>query len=368
MLTRLYLDNFRCFVNFEHKPARKELILGRNGAGKSSLMDALLFMRQFAVKGDVFDDFFILGQRTNWLNRPDMTSELEAEIDEQNYRYRLVIGPWGDPPRARVLSETVHCAGKPIFEFANGEVHLFNDRFEHKVTYDFDWHRSGLATIMPRKDNQLLTKFKRWIESIYCFRLNPFAMTARADGENLYPNLNLSNLAAWYRHLVQADPQQNAALIASLREVLDDFTFLRLESAGENVRLLAAEFHQANGESIKLFLNQLSDGQRCLVSLYTILHFVVAKGGTVIFDEPDNFISLREIQPWLLSIEDCIDERAAQVLIISHHPEIINQWAPNNGVQLIRAGNDAVRVQRFDAPPDACLLASELIARGWERE
>jgi AAA15 family ATPase/GTPase len=46
MLTRIYIDNFKCFVNFEYKPAQRQLILGSNGAGKSSLLDALLFLRR----------------------------------------------------------------------------------------------------------------------------------------------------------------------------------------------------------------------------------------------------------------------------------------------------------------------------------
>jgi len=67
-------------------------------------------------------------------------------------------------------------------------------------------------------------------------------MAARADGENLFPNVDLSNFASWYRHLIQADPRQNADMLDSLRESLDGFSFLQLEPAGENVRLLAAEF------------------------------------------------------------------------------------------------------------------------------
>jgi predicted ATP-dependent endonuclease of OLD family len=153
MLTRIYLDNFRCFVNFEYHPARKQLILGENGSGKSSLMDAILALRQFVARGDRADDVFPLGQRTRWLNQPRLTFEIEAGLDAGRYVYRLVVEPWGDPVRPRVVSETVRLDEKPVFEFLEGEVHLYNDRFEHKVTYPFDWHRSALSTIMPRKDN-----------------------------------------------------------------------------------------------------------------------------------------------------------------------------------------------------------------------
>jgi predicted ATPase len=367
MLVRLYIDNFRCFVNFELKPERKQLIVGTNGSGKSSLLDALLLMRQFATKGDTFDDFFVLSQRTRWLNQPHITCELEAALDGGSYVYRLVIEPWGDYSKPRVASETVHFNGKPIFEFVSGEVHLYDDLFEHKVTYDFDWNRSALATIIPRHDNHVLTRFKWWVANLYCFRINPYAMTARAESEQFYPNVDLSNMAAWYRHLVQADPKQNAELLTDLRESIDGFRFLQLDPAGENIRLLAAEFDNS-GKPNRFYFHELSDGQRCLICLYTVLQFLLTKGSTVIVDEPENFISLREIQPWLMAVADTVDGGIGQALLISHHPEVINQWAPDSGVQLVRDNNGPVRTARFTEDPDLCLSPSELIARGWQRE
>ena len=366
MLTRIYIDNFRCFVNFEYRPARRQVIIGANGSGKSSLLDALLFLRQIFVRGDVFEEFFVLNQRTRWLNQPRLTCEVEAALEGKNYVYRLVIEPWGEHSRARVVEETVHMDRKPIFEFANGEVHLYNDRFEHKVTYPFDWHRSALATIAERKDNQLLTKFKRWFANLLCFRINPIGMGGRAEGEDLYPNLYLSNIAAWYRHLVQADQRQNAALLDSLHSVLEGFSFLPLKPVGENVRVLMADFTGSSGRSIKFGFHELSDGQRCLICLYAILHFVLAKGCTVILDEPDNYVSLREIQPWLTAVGDSIEDGGGQILLISHHPELINQWAPGCGVQFIREGVGPVRVKEFNGEADSGLTPAELIARGWE--
>lgn len=368
MLTRLFIDNFRCLVKFEYRPSRKQVILGRNGSGKSTLLDALLFVRQFVTRGDTFDDHFILSQRTQWLTQRQVTFELEATLDNQCYVYRLVVEPWGEPPRPRVFSETLQLEGKPIFEFVAGEVRLHNDRLEPTVNYPFDPSRSALATISPGSDNLKLGRFKRWLAGLFCFRINPFAMGARADTEDLYPNLNLLNIAAWYRHLVQAYPKQNAALIDSLRLAIDDFSFLGLDPIGENVRVLFAEFIQANGPSIKLYFNQLSDGQRCLICLYTILHFVLATGCTVILDEPDNFIALREIQPWLMSVADIVDEGMGQILLISHHPELINQWAPSSGIEFVREGIGPVSVRGFQGDPSTHLSPAELVARGWERE
>jgi AAA15 family ATPase/GTPase len=50
MLTRLYIDNFLCFVNFEYLPATKQLILGANGTGKL-LLTAIRNLKQFITGG-----------------------------------------------------------------------------------------------------------------------------------------------------------------------------------------------------------------------------------------------------------------------------------------------------------------------------
>jgi predicted ATPase len=368
VLTRIYIDNFRCFVKFEHKPARRELLIGGNGTGKSSLVDALFYLRQIVVAEQDFLERLFL-QRTRWLNQLGATFELEARLEEEVYIYRLVVGPWGEPPRPRVVEEVLLLEGKPIFEFQEGEVHLFNDQSVRNVVYPFDWARSALATVVPRKENQKLTKFKRWLAGLLCFRINPFSILPRADGEHRAPNLDLSDLAAWYRHLVQVDPMHVDGLNTGLREVLSGFKFLRLEPYGENVRLLKAVFSAVGETDREFYFNELSEGQRCLIALYTVLHFVLsAHGGTVIFDEPDNFISLREIQPWLTALEDAVEQRGAQVLIVSHHPEVIDFWAPENRVLFVRDATGAARIEPIPAQPDSPLTLSELIARGWERE
>jgi ATPase subunit of ABC transporter with duplicated ATPase domains len=153
-----------------------------------------------------------------------------------------------------------------------------------------------------------------------------------------------------------------------LRESLDAFAYLKLESMGGKSRMLAADFDQTGGQTIKFYLNELSEGQRCLICLYTILHFLLAKGSTVILDEPDNFVSLREIQPWLTAVADAIEDGHGQMLIVSHHPELIDLWAPESGVKFVRDGVGPVRAIEFRGDPESPLSASELVARGWDHD
>jgi predicted ATPase len=363
MLTRLYIDNFRCFEKFEYRPARKQLILGGNGSGKSTLIEALVRLRSFAVHGDGADELFGLDQRTRWLDQNSLTFEIEAELDGDRYRYRLGVSSFPPPD---VSWEIVECNGTPIFEFKLGRVH-FREDSGHDVRYPFDRNRSALATISADGDTRPLLRFRNWLSNLSCFVINPFAMGSRAEREDRLPKVDLSNMAAWYRHLRQAYPEGNTMLRDDLQAVLDNLDFLRLDPVGENVQLFSAEFLQ-NDCRTKFRFDELSHGQRCLICLYAILHFVVAKGGTVIIDEPENFISLREIQPWLMAADDMADDHKGQVLLISHHPGLIDQWAPSYGVQFVRDGIGPVRVEPFRGQPESPLSASELVARGWERE
>lgn len=368
MLTRVYIDNFRCFVNFEWRPGKKQLILGENGSGKSSLLDALLRVRQAAVQGGFIEDLYGAEQLTRWMHQPIQTFEIEAQLKHRRYLYRLVIEPdRSTEPRPRIVWESVQLDGKAIFEFAAGEVRLFNDNFEHQVTYPISAYRSSLATITSRPDNQKLTEFKLWLGEIQFFRINPFAIEPRARGERYQPNLDLSNFAEWYRYLLQNYPKENAAFLDNLRSVLDKFTFFHLETIGRDVHALLAAFGDDGGEASKFGFNELSDGQRCVICLYAIVHFVLSKGRTVIIDEPDNFVSLRELQPWLMAVTDAVDDEAGgQAILVSHHPELMNQWATEFGVQFVREGGiGPVRAREFNGETGSGLSPAELVARGW---
>jgi predicted ATPase len=401
MLLRLYATNYRCLVNFEFKPTAKQLIIGRNGTGKTTVLDVLAMLRDIAVRGLPLEGYLGGKTRTNWQVVAEQRFELDVKGNGGEYHYALVVGLpeedlhelipklWpltspelktkmgsrmrallqrtGGPFRPCIKEENLDFNGKPLFRFHEGEVALFDDQQqpEPNVKFPFSHGRSGLAEA-GGKDSTKLTWFKRWLRGLTQVQINPWAMSARSERESPEPAEDLSNFADWYRHLRLERGDAVFEAMASLREAIPGLEALDAKEAGLDVRVLQARLRSPDGESVELPFTDLSEGHRCLIALYVLLYCAVEKERTLLIDEPDNFIALAEIQPWLMKLLNRVDETGGQVILISHHPELLDQLASQGGLVLDRQGGGETRVRSFEPPADSGLKPSEIIARGWE--
>jgi DNA repair ATPase RecN len=134
-----------------------------------------------------------------------------------------------------------------------------------------------------------------------------------------------------------------------------------------NAKALQLLFGGANnGSSGTLFFHQLSDGEKALIALYMV-QAALESGAvqTVMIDEPDNYVGLPELQPWVLSLREILNERH-QAILISHHPEILSSAGEDHGRYLWRDNHTSpTRIGPLSIPEG--LSPGEAIARGWVR-
>lgn len=361
MITRIYADNFRCLGNFEFRPKQLNLLLGENGSGKTSLFEVLLRIRLLVVSGSSAASLFTR-TKTIWDRRTTQSFEIEVEGPEGTFSYRLEIQhPLPPAPEEPIIKgEFLTFRGKPLFRYSDGQVQLFDEDHEPGATFPFKPEQSFLPNLEAQ--NSKLQWFKGFVAGINLFQLNPWLLDPFSRQDEQYLSLNGSNFVSWLRYLSDERPEAKLECEKRLAEIIPGFQRFRFQSVGDQKGLWAS-FDREGGANYELPLLNLSEGQRILAILYSVLYGLVGKVSVLCFDEPENFISLPEVQPWLQSLRDLVEERSGQALVISHHPEVIDYLTSDSAFRFERPGGDLVRVSDWTPDPSLIMKPSEILVR-----
>jgi AAA15 family ATPase/GTPase len=372
MLKRLYVHNYKCLVNFEiNFDQDVSLFLGANGSGKTSVLMALYEIQKFITKNDRFDDkdndVFKATTITRWRDDVIQKFELDIEGNEGIYKYVLEIEHQLDKKLRRVKTESLFFNNQPLFKFAieqiNGEIigngRLFSDAqtSSEGIFYPVEWSRSGLGSVQERHDNKRLTWFKNWLRELFIIHIYPNAMKVDMEDAESHPELDLSNYVAWLNHWNNENREGVNQVEQELREIIKGFSSFKFSQFGLK-KLLEVKIN-------KIFyrFDELSDGQKTLAALYTLI-YCIPDNSIICIDEPENFLALPEIQPWLNALRDQCSERNMQAILISHHPSLINFLATDLGYWFSREDNHT-RIEKIAKQDDGELSIAQLIEIGW---
>jgi len=368
MITRLYAHNFRCLVAFETEFDSFGVLCGANGSGKSSVFDALRLIRDLAtgdglLGGDRDQDVARL-EFTNWLKSDVQVFELGVTSNGQTFEYIVHIQQAADSEKPRIVKEGATCDGRILFERDLKGVRFKRPDGTQAGFFPLDWRQAALASIQPEGHLSELARLQEAMAQLLILRPNPRGMERESKAESKRPDLYLAGLTSWYRSLSQ-DLDWTIALRDLLKDIWPDFKSLKLVDVGLNTKALQLVFNGANGSgSAELFFDQLSDGEKALIGLYMV-RAALATGAahTVLIDEPDNYVGLPELQPWVLSLREILDDEH-QAILISHHPEILASAGQANGRYLWRDNHTSLtRIRPLEFPEG--LSPGEAIARGW---
>ncbi len=155
MLKRIYIDNFRCFVNFELHLEKVSLLLGANGSGKTSIFNILERIQRLVSDGEKISDLFKNESLTRWRTDSLLQKiELDVSGNDGTYRYSLEVEHSSNRQVTRIRNESLFFNTQQLYCFrietdetgaTVSTAHLYNDNPEHPgIVLPFDWTRSGL--------------------------------------------------------------------------------------------------------------------------------------------------------------------------------------------------------------------------------
>lgn len=385
MLKRLYIDNYKCFVNFEWKPGPVNLLLGSNGSGKSTVFEVLTKLQSVVFDDARVSEVFPASSLTGWDSRRMQRFEIEwAPANMLASSYVLEIEHERDKGTSRIKSETLSFEGRPTYAHDGANVSVGGDDDGPPVTFPFSANRSYLSTVdspvqggaswdapsarfatMPRAT---LRVWKWLFAHLRVYKLDAAHISGKVTDAATPLRSDGLNFATWYASKLQERPELIHRSQQDLSEIVDGLRALRVVPSSRGGRQMFATFaagaDDRRSATYELPFDELSDGQRALIVLYTILH--AEAGEVTCFDEPDNFVALPEIQPWLVALSTSVEALQRQVFIISHHPEIIDYLAAGGATVFERVNGGPARIRPLSLDRSLGLKASEILARGWD--
>ncbi len=164
--------------------------------------------------------------------------------------------------------------------------------------------------------------------------------------------------------LQQERPFITERLRGHIEPVLPGLIGLRPVKQGAETKYLTCDC-QVGGHSFTLTFGELSEGQRILTILYAILEALAERVSLLVFDEPDHFVAEPEIQPWLsLLRERVVAAGRGTLLVISHHPEVIDYLGADQVLYVSRAGDGPSRSRLLEVDRETGQPVSTLLRLG----
>ena len=340
MIKRVYVDNYKCLVNLSAPPGVVPATRAERGWKDLGARNHIRLRRLLSGDARVSDtDVFPSGTLTRWQNRNLQVFEIQVVLGSGPFSYRLEVehekpGAW------RIHLEQLEVDGAPLFKCVQSEVQLYRDDHSEGPAYTADWRESALARVAERHDNTRLTQFLNFMRKVLVCSLHPPGFLTESHDENPLLSRDAHNFADWFRHALQERPDRIPEFTKTLAEVIAGFSGIRLERVGRETRALMVGFENPVDPDLKkkpeFRFDEISDGQRALVVWYGLIHLARDQGYSLFLDEPDNYVALREIQPWLVSLDDACGDTVSQAVVSSHHPELIDYLGYESGVLLQR--------------------------------
>lgn len=366
MITRFYIDNFKSLVNFDLELSKFTCLIGLNGAGKSTVLQALDFASALMVQGGVSEwlkqrGWLVNDIASNITKRKLIKLAITAEVVDVSGKISTLI--WTatfDLAKQCCVRETLEGGVLRFFE-SDGQVYSTGNCL-HSEPYsgdiDFQYQGSLLSQLNPNRLNGCTRLFKDCLTRLRAFdAFSPDYLRLPSDknASNNKHDIGVDGalLAKFIRELSLENKDH---LLASLQTYYPQIVAIntRLVLSTETIELEIVEQH--GEKNLKTKARHINDG---ILRMLAILAEQYSPVETLLFDEIENGINPEVIE----KVVDALVASPKQIIVTTHSPMLLNYMSDavaKESVMLIykRADGATQATRFFDAPSAARKLES----------
>jgi ABC-type polar amino acid transport system ATPase subunit len=339
MIERLYVHNFRCLENFtlDFAGQRSAVLIGKNGAGKSTVLHALRVFQSICRGPNRVKDVIRAKDFARFDKSRPMRFEINATLGQRQFTYAVAFEWPPDFYEARVVEETLLKDGHSVFTRQQAQVHLPGE-----ADFLLDWHVFALPVINEKPSEHSIQDVKAFFASMILLAPIPQMIEGFSEEPATELDPSASNYAACLRAMLQKKPKAYSEFDSFVKSVLPDFSSIENVDRGkEGGSQLIVTFEQPLQHlTLPLDFDVLSDGEKCLlVSAYIAAANAVRSPTDVpvvcAWDEPDTHLSLSEVGHFITAIRK-MSNSGGQFIATTHHPEAIRKFSDDNTFVLAR--------------------------------
>lgn len=346
VITQIYIDNFKSLVGFILPLAKFNCLVGLNGAGKSTVLQAIDFISQL-MKGDISGWL----ESRNWESN-ELNSKLSSKrtIDfEIKFNFDGNSVKWGGSFN---LNRNLLSCTKEYIESDELILLLVEDgkyRLQPKMSpaqeIIFDYQGSILSVLKDNQLNETILAIKHNVLNIHSLDLiSPELLRTRnrkADGKL---GLGGQNLSAFIH---EAGENTQKAITKKLQEMYGQLDSLEVKSLRSGWKQLEI-VEKFDGQKITSLARHVNDG---MLRLMAILSQLEIPNAFLLFDEIENGINPELIE----FLMDMLVKSDDQILITTHSPLVLNYLdddvAKDGVIYLYKQHNGRTKAVRlFDIP------------------
>lgn len=340
MLTRLRINQLRGVRDLSFNLSGLKVLVGKNGAGKSTILGGLSVIHQYAAKGQeaLPEIAAAIGLKPRQVVRAPRIVSIEVEglvLDskgkERPYVYGLTLGSqFGSflQPVQEFFRFTDSSDSKPLLEFPgtpnSGMIQIYNEEGAQSMGLGLGG-QSALATVAlsQQEEGSALGRFAREVLAWQSFTSIPTAArgVTPAKRETRLEEFG-ENLSTVLHSIHAEDPESFKRIIDAVKIAVPEIESVQVPITAEGETYVQV---REKGVASPLPIAALSDGTIAMLELFTVLEG--PRAPLLLVEEPENYV-----HPGLMELVAASLHHAAkstQVLVATHSPFLLNHLEPD---------------------------------------
>ncbi len=314
MLSNLRIDNFKSLKNTTISFSKNTFLIGLNGAGKTTILQAIDFLSVLAS-----------GKVEEWLehrqwDKKDLTFfksrkslidiEVSFRLGDNYYMWEISF----NKQQLRCTKETIYRADLEMLSVNGGEYRIQTDRLGKYEKINFNYQGSILSGLRTELLTTELNEIRNFFTQIKSSELlTPSLMKKRARESNESIGLGGEKLSAFINSLDNLKKEKLNNTLKKFFPNIKSFETKTLRSGWKTLSLI----EKYGNENIETDSMHLSDGA---LRILAILSQLLTSESILIFDEIEDGIN----QEFIKKLVDILLDSNHQTIVATHSPLLLN--------------------------------------------